>query len=144
MNSLTIIGNLTGDPMTHTTQSGVSFASFTVAVNRKGKSADAQETDFFRVTAWRDLGDVCAKFLQKGRKVCVQGAVSVSTFNAKDGTVKASMEVIARDVEFLSPKNDAESAYRREERAAIQNEPRQGSMLASGTGFVEVNEDLPF
>lgn len=104
MNKLTIIGNLTRDPETRTTTSGVNVCTFTVAVNKRNPKDRDEEADFFRVTAWRALADVCGKWLQKGKKVAVVGAVSVSTFTGNDGTTRASLEVTADDVEFLSPK----------------------------------------
>ena len=113
MNKLTIIGNLTRDPEVRTTSTGVTVCSFTVAVNRRGRRDDQNgqpEADFFRVTAWRQLADICGKYLAKGRKVCVVGAVSVHTFTGNDGTTRASLEVNADDVEFLSSRNDAEAA----------------------------------
>ena len=80
MNKLTIIGNLTKDPELRITTSGVSVCSFTVAVNRKQSAQQRQagqqpEADFFRVTAWRERGEICAKFLQKGKKVGPQGRI---------------------------------------------------------------------
>ena len=109
MNKLIIIGNLTKDPEKRETSGGIPFCNFTVAVNkrRSGQEQGQQEADFFRVTAWRQLGDNCAKFLSKGRKVCVTGPVSVSTFKGNDGTTRANMEIMADDVEFLTPKGDA-------------------------------------
>ena len=65
MNKLTIIGNLTRDPELRTTSSGIQVCSFTVAVNRRRSSnADSgqPEADFFRVTAWRQLGEICSKY----------------------------------------------------------------------------------
>ena len=107
MNKLTIIGNLTRDPELRTTPSGVSVCSFTVAVNRR-KTWDKPEADFFRVTAWRERGEVCAKYLQKGRKVCVIGPVTVSTYETQDGKHVANLEVTADEVEFLSGRNEGE------------------------------------
>ena len=104
MNKLTIIGNLTGDPELRTTATGLSVCTFTVAVNKRKTQGKSDEADFFRVSAWRERGETCAKFLQKGKKVCVVGPVSVSTFTGNDGTTRASLEVIADDVEFLSPR----------------------------------------
>ncbi len=113
MNRLTIIGNLTRDPELRTTTSGASVCDFTVAVNRRARR-DAQsaqpEADFFRVSAWNQLGENCAKYLAKGRKVCVVGPVSVRTYQASDGTTRASLEVMANEVEFLSSRSDAEAA----------------------------------
>ena len=109
MNKLTIIGNLTRDPELRTTSSGISVCSFTVAVTRKQSAQQRQagqqpEADFFRVTAWRERGEFCGKFLQKGKKVCVIGPVGVSTYEGRDGKTYANLEVTAEEVEFLSPR----------------------------------------
>ena len=151
MNKLTIIGNLTKAPEQRTTQSGIAVTTFTVAVNRRRTQDGQQEADFFRVTAWRGLAETCGKYLDKGRKVCVIGAVSVSTYKGQDGQTRASMEVTAEDVEFLSPKDspdlyqtqkarkdEKEAAYIKAEREAIQNEG-QGQYVT-----VEDDGDLPF
>lgn len=142
MNKVFIVGNLTRDPELRTTQSGVSVCSFTVAVNKR-LSADAKhpEADYFRVTAWRGLGENCAKFLAKGRKVAVTGAVSVSTYEGKDGT-KATLEVTADDVEFLSPKGEAS-----ESPAAPAQQSKKIELPPSDVnGFIEIDDDdsLPF
>ena len=108
MNRLTIIGNLTRDPELRTTQSGISVCSFTVAVNRRKAQNNQPEADFFRVSAWRELGENCAKWLVKGRKVAVVGPVSVSTYQGQDGKTYANLEVTANDVEFLSSAQDAQ------------------------------------
>lgn len=114
MNKLTIIGNLTKEPELRTTTNGVNVCSFTVAVNRKKKVEGQPEADFFRVSAWRGLADLCANYLAKGKKVCVIGAVGVRTYES-NGKAGASLEVTADEVEFLSPKEttrvDPESGY---------------------------------
>lgn len=114
MNKLTIIGNLTKEPELRTTTNGVNVCSFTVAVNRKKKVEGQPEADFFRVSAWRGLADLCANYLAKGKKVCVIGSVSVRAYES-NGKAGASLEVTADEVEFLSPKEttrvDPESGY---------------------------------
>lgn len=110
MNKVTIIGNLTRDPELRTTTTGINVCTFTVAVNRRKKVECQPEADFFHVTVWRQLGELCAKYLSKGRKVCVIGPVSVSTYNWNDGKTYASLEVTADDVEFLSSKNENDEA----------------------------------
>ena len=142
MNKLTIIGNLTRDPELRTTSAGINVCDFTVAVNRRIRR-DAQtaqpEADFFRVSAWRALGENCAKFLAKGRKVCVVGPVSVRTYQASDGSTRASLEVTAEDVEFLSSRNDGEAGAYSAPAAAPAAEPQ----AAAGFTAVETDE-LPF
>lgn len=135
MNKLTIIGNLTKDPELRTTSSGISVCSFTVAVNRRRQQEGQPEADFFNVTAWRERGEMCAKFLQKGKKVCVVGAVSVRTWE-KDGRHGASLEIPSADeIEFLSPRaSDPEQAPAP---AKPENDPQNGYEV------VETDE-LPF
>lgn len=149
MNKLTVIGSLTRDPETRVTQTGLNVTTFSLAVNRKKKQEGQPDADFFRVTAWRQLGENCAKYLTKGRKVCVIGPVSISTYTGNDGKTRAQMEVTAEDVEFLSPKEnaptgqkqantDAEERYKAEEREAIQNEDKYVNATP------ENDDDLPF
>ena len=106
MNKLTIIGNLTRDPELRTTATGLSVCSFTVAVNRKRAAGQNPETDYFSVSSWRERGETCAKYLSKGKKVCVIGPVSVRTYQTQNGETRAQMEVTADDVEFLTPRGE--------------------------------------
>lgn len=142
MNKLTIIGNLTKDPELRTTTSGLNVCSFTVAVNRRltarqKESGQRAEADFFKVTVWRELGELCAKYLAKGRKVCVVGPVSVSTYTGNDGNTRATLEVTAEDVEFLTPRETNENVA---PQATTQNVAPQAT-----NGFTQVEMDeLPF
>ena len=112
MNSLHIIGNLTRDPETRVTQSGSTVCTFTVAVNRRKKIQGQPDADFFRVSAWNKLGETCQKYLAKGRKVSVVGSVTAHAYQQQDGSLAASLEVMANDVEFLSSNNaGTESGY---------------------------------
>ena len=104
MNKLTIIGNLTRDPEYREVNDGVPCVSFSVAVNRRVRSGQAQQTDYFRVTAWRGLGETCAKYLMKGKKVCVVGPVTAHSYTDNNGQARASLEMTAEDVEFLTPR----------------------------------------
>lgn len=131
MNKLIIIGNLCNNPELRSTSSGVSVCSFTVAVNRKKTKDGQQEADYFNVTAWRERGEICAKYLSKGKKVSVVGPVSVRTWES-NGKHGASLEVTAEEVEFLSPRSEAQPA---------QPEPQ----VDKQTGFQQVETDeLPF
>lgn len=161
MNKTFIIGNLTRDPELRTVngQDGpVSVCDFTVAVNRKNGRSNANgqpEADFFKVTAWRGLADVCAQYLAKGRKVSVIGPVSASAYIGNDGQARASLEIKAEDVEFLTPKQDGQQAAQGSAPAnhypanQYQNTPAQPQYqqqrIDQRSGFVQVDEEeLPF
>lgn len=132
MNRITLIGNLTSDPMSHTTNDGKEVCNFSIAVNRKKKVPNQPEADFFRVAAWGGLAGPCQKFLAKGKKVCVVGSISVSTYQAQDGSTRANMEVFANEVEFLGSKNDA-----------VQEETAEAPAAAPVPTPVDTDE-LPF
>ena len=100
MNKITVIGNLTKDPETRTTPNGNTVCTFTVAVNRKKVSEP--QTDFFRVNAWGKLGELCGRFLNKGRKVAVVGELQARTYES-NGQTRLSLDVVADEVEFLTP-----------------------------------------
>ena len=107
MNKITLIGNLTADPVLRATPNGTSVCSFTLAVSRRFPGADGQKvTDFFNIVAWRGLADTCHKYLARGKKAAVIGELQARTYTAKDGTTRMSLDVGADEVEFLSPKDE--------------------------------------
>lgn len=132
MQTIQIIGNLTSAPETRSTTSGVTVCSFTVAVDRKFKDARGEKkTDFFRVNAWRQLGEMCGRYLDKGRKVYVRGELQARTYEDKKGTTRMSLDVQADEVEFLSPKQEN------------RDEPKED--VADMQGFTDItSDDIPF
>ena len=106
MNKVFLIGNLTKDPEMRSTQSGVAVCNFSIAVNRRFRNPQTgqQETDFLNVIAWRQLAELCSKYLAKGRKVAVTGSIQARTYEAKDGSKRTAWDIVADEVEFLTPK----------------------------------------
>lgn len=137
MQTILIIGNLTHDPETRATPSGVTVCSFTVAVNRRYTKADgSRDTDFFRVNAWRGLGEICSKYLVKGKKVAVKGELQARLYEAKDGTTRMSLDIAADEVEFLSPRTAGGT-----ERAEDSNSHQETDVR----NFTDVSsDDIPF
>ncbi len=111
MNRAIIIGNLTKDPELRTTPQGISVCSFTVAVNRG--FGDKKEVDYIPVVTWRGLADNCGKFLSKGRKVGVSGRIQVRSYDDNNGQRRYITEIIADDVEFLTPKGEGGGGFSR-------------------------------
>lgn len=132
MNKMTLIGNLTRDPELRTLQDGSSVCSFTVAVNRRS-GKDHPEADFFRVSAWGQMGEACAKYLSKGKKVFVAGPLRARTYQDSRGETRIELGVTASDVEFLTPRErgaDAQTA--------------QGAADTDGAYTPVTDEDVPF
>ena len=108
MIKILFIGRLTRDVDMKTTPNGVQVASFTVAVDRKQKNKDGEKvSEFYNCVAWRQLAEVCSKFLSKGKKVYIEGEPQPRLYTAKDGTTKMSLDVQVESVEFLSPKSES-------------------------------------
>lgn len=107
MNYVSMIGRLTKIPDIRQTNTGKNVCTFTLAVNRRYKDADGKTTaDFFPVQAWEKLAELCARYLDKGSKVFVSGELRNRSYEAKDGTKRTVTEIIANEVEFLSPKGE--------------------------------------
>lgn len=101
MNRVTLIGRLTKDPELRQTSSGIGVATFTLAVDRRGKD---KQTDFFNIVCWRVLADNAAKYLGKGDRAGVHGSLQTRSYDAQDGTKRYVTEIVADEVEFLETK----------------------------------------
>ena len=139
MNKVFLIGNLTRDPETSETSSGIYVCRFAIAVNRSYTGADGtRETDFFNITVWRQLAENCGKYLKKGSKVAVVGQLQNRSYEDKDGIRRNVTDIVASEIEFLTPKN-ASDAF--DDDAAVVSRParREKPVLE------EIDDDqLPF
>lgn len=145
MNKCIFVGNLTRDPETSTTNSGISLCRFSIAVNRTYTGANGErETDFINIVTWRGLADNCSKYLSKGSKVCVCGQLQTRTYEAQDGSKRNAFEIVAEDVEFIGSRaTNGEGAPERP--AAPSNRPATANKKVSELKPIETGEDdFPF
>ncbi len=109
---ITLIGNLGADPEMRYTQDGTPVTSFRIATNRRWRTQDGttqEKTVWFRVSAWRRLAETCNQYLTKGQRVLVVGEMEEpSTWTDQEGNARASLEMQARNVQFLSPRDGAQ------------------------------------
>ena len=106
MNKVILVGNLTRDPELTETPSGVAVCRFAIAVSRDYANAEGtRETDFFNITVWRGRAEVCGKYLKKGNKVAIVGSLQTRSYEDKDGIKRNVTDVVANEVEFLTPKS---------------------------------------
>ena len=104
LTKIMLIGNLGTDPEMRFTPSGNPVTSFNVATNRVYTTSDGerkQETEWFRVTAWRKQAESCNQFLTKGKLVYVEGSLRTRTWEDRDGQRRTTLEVNADRVLFL-------------------------------------------
>jgi len=131
MNKIILSGNLVRDCELRYGQSGTAVASFTLAVGRRFKNSQGErETDFINVKCFKQLAELCANALAKGNKAAVVGSLQISSYTDKEGNKKYSTDVIADEVEFLSPKNSS-SAENTNNSSSLGHE-------------VNLDDDIPF
>ena len=111
MNKVILIGNLASKPEAFTTQSGIVRSTFKIAVQRRFTNAQGvREADFLPVIAWRQTAEFCNKYLDKGRKVAVEGSIQTRSYDAQDGSKRYVTEIIADSVEALGSPKDSRPA----------------------------------
>lgn len=104
LNKVMIIGNLGKDPEMRFTANGSAVANFNVAVSRQYAGSDGErreDTEWFTVVAWNKLAEQCNQFLQKGKKVYVEGRLQTRSWDGQDGQKRYRTEVVAQEVQFL-------------------------------------------
>lgn len=108
MFKLTLIGNLTADPVLYPREwvdkkTGEvihnNVCNFSVGANEG--HGDAKKTQYFRMNAWRGLADICAKYLKKGRQVYIEGVPSVNTYKDKNNDIRSAFEVRVDRLDIL-------------------------------------------
>lgn len=103
VNRVILVGRLGRDPEMRYTPGGIPVCSFSVACD--SGYGDSKKTVWFRVSAWRRLAETCNEYLAKGRLAYVEGVLSEPrAYQAKDGEWRASLDVAATAVRFLTPK----------------------------------------
>lgn len=147
MNKAILIGNLTRDPETKTLPSGTPMTTFTLAVNRRFVNKEGnREADFINIVTWRQLAELCARYLTKGRKCAVIGQIQTRTYDAQDGTKRYVTEVVADEVEFIG--SAGQGGSRSMEDAPPPPEPTSFTPQKSGApaqSFDDIGDDeLPF
>jgi single-strand DNA-binding protein len=140
--TIVIVGNVGRDPEMRYTPSGQAVTSFSVATNRQYTSNNGEtvkETIWFRVSAWGKQAETCNQYLKKGSKVLVEGRLTADPatggpriWTGQDGSPRASFEVSAGTVRFLSPRSESEGGG------------MGGSPAVDDSGAPASDEDIPF
>lgn len=141
VNRVVLVGRLTRDPELRKTNSDRAVASFTLAVDNRGKGADGKKTaSFIPVTVWNEQANNVCKFVRKGSLVGVDGRLQQRSFERKDGTKASVLEVVADSVQFLEPKGT--STNKGNDNPEINDETTSEQDNLESVDITE--DDLPF
>src|SRR6476661_3478126 len=109
LNQVMLIGNLGKDPEMKYTPSGVPVTTFSVAVSRSWRTPEGEnreETEWFRIVAWRKLAEVCNEYLRKGSKVYLEGSLKTRKWQDQQGQDHYMTEVQADQMMMLDSRGE--------------------------------------
>lgn len=110
LNHIVLLGRLTRDPELRTTNSGVSVATFSLAVDRAYKDASGERgVDFIDIVAWRNTAEFAARYFQKGQLAAVEGRLQIRDWTDTDGHKRRAAEVVAQNIYFAGQKPQAQA-----------------------------------
>lgn len=104
INSVVLVGRLTRAPELRITPTGVSVATVTLAVDRRPSGDGSKEADFVDVVFFSKLAEIVCKYQDKGSMIGVEGRIQTRSFETKDGQKRKVFEIVADNVQFLTPK----------------------------------------
>ena len=120
LNRVILMGRLVSDPELKTTGSGLSVTSFRIAIDRNYvKSGEERKADFIDIVAWRNTAEFVCKYFGKGSLIAVEGQLQSRTYQAKDGTNRYVVEVVADNVSFTGERRD-NSGYQQQQYGGSQ------------------------
>ena len=148
MNSVCLMGRLTGDPELKTTQSGVSVTSFSIAVDRAYRSKEQErQTDFINCVAWRNTAEFISRYFRKGQRIALQGSLQSRKYTANDGSQRTVFEVVVDNAFFCESKGgNAAGAPGYDSQVPQYSEAKPAFSTANSGDFEDIltDEDLPF
>ncbi len=146
LNRVLLIGRLTRDPETRSTQSGASVVSFGIAVNRTYTKRDSgervEETCFVDVEAWGRTGETIARYMKKGRQIFVEGRLKFDSWE-RDGQRRSKLSVVCENFQFIDSQGGGEGGGRSAsygQSSSNQGSSQQGGSQQGGAAPVGVRE----
>lgn len=149
INRVVLMGRLVSDPELKTTQSGINVTTFRIAVDRSYvKAGEERQADFFDIVAWRYTADFVCRHFRKGSLIAIDGQLQSRTYQAKDGSNRYVVEVIADSASFTGERRDNSGYNQQPQAPAHPAFAEQAPSFASGSAsdFEEMpaDDDLPF
>ncbi|MBQ4050436.1 MAG: single-stranded DNA-binding protein [Oscillospiraceae bacterium] len=156
LNRVILMGRLVADPELRQTPSGVSVATFRVAVDRnyQAKGSAERQADFISCVAWRQTGEFISRYFQKGRMIALEGSLQTRNYEDKQGNKRTAYEVIVEQAYFADSRPAGQETGRSNyvpfpTEPPQFDEPQRGKSLSVGDfgGFEAVEPDdgdLPF
>ncbi|MCX6257404.1 MAG: single-stranded DNA-binding protein [Bacteroidia bacterium] len=135
INKVILVGNVGKDPEIRYIEGGIAKARFTLATNENYTNKNGEKvtnTEWHNIVLWRNLAEVCEKYVKKGTQLYIEGRISTNSWTDKDGNKRNTVEIIGNHMQLLGSRPSAEHAVHNEEAV------NENNAVAEGT------DDLPF
>ncbi|WP_225072760.1 single-stranded DNA-binding protein [Desulfuromonas sp. CSMB_57] len=149
VNKVILVGNLGKDPELRYTASGTAVANFSLATTERYKDREGQtqeKTEWHNIVAWRQLAEICGKYLQKGKQVYIEGRIQTRSYDDKDGNKRYITEIVADQMQMLGRVGDENSGGGAPRREPRQERPQQSRVQETTYEEPPFNpdDDIPF
>lgn len=145
VNKVIILGNLGRDPEVRYTPNGAAVCNLRIATTRNWKSRDSgerqEETEWHSVVLYDRQAEVAGEYLKKGRPVYIEGRLKTRKWQDKDGQDRYTTEIVAESMQLLGGKDEQSAPQRPAPRPVPSQRPAPAK---SGTGFDDMDDDIPF
>lgn len=128
MNTAIILGRLTRDPDIKVSQSGMTIARFTLAVNRGYKKDQKQEADFISCVAFGKTAEAIGNYVYKGQRLLVEGRIQTGHYTDKNGETRYTTEIAVNRSEFVEKRSES----------STQGNYHEGNQNAPAGGFEQM------
>jgi len=111
VNKVILVGNLGKDPELRYTPSGAAVVTFSLATTERYKDREGnrqEKTEWHNIVAWRQLAEICGKFLHKGKQVYIEGKIQTRSYEDRDGNKRYMTEVVADQMQMLGSRGDSQ------------------------------------
>lgn len=158
MNSVVLVGRLTGDPEVRYTQAGTAAGNYTLAVDRRYKREGDPDADFIRCVVFGRSAEFAEKYFNKSMRIAVRGRIQTGSYTNKEGRKIYTTDVVVEDQEFAQSKSEnqhdqAQQAYTsqpalQQKYDQMMNDSSQQMSMTDSDGFMHIpdglEDELPF
>jgi single-strand DNA-binding protein len=163
VNKAILVGNLGKDPDLRYTPAGTAVATFSMATTERYKDRDGnrqEKTEWHNIVAWRQLAEICGKYLHKGKQVYIEGKIQTRSYEDRDGNKRYITEVVADQMQMLGSRDDnqgggygggqgyAQGGQQGANQGGQHSQPQQPQQKQQDGGFEEPafnpDDEIPF
>ena len=146
VNKVILVGNLGKDPELKYTPAGAAVVNFSLATSESYKDREGNrqtKTEWHNIVAWRQLAEICGKFLHKGKQVYIEGKITTRKWQDRDGNDRYTTEIVADQMQMLGRAGDDsggqggaytqnQNSYGQQQQSQQQPQPQQGQQQGYG------------